>query len=83
MDVAFAAVDVELARSEAAIEEAKTPVRARSAPERDPSSTSSTEDERLEEWRAVSARAEDLSPVLQAIVAFDAWNEIAALQHAA
>lgn len=41
------------------------------------------EDERLKEWRAVSARAEDLSPVLPAIVAFDAWNEIAVLQHAA
>lgn len=40
------------------------------------------EDARLEEWRAVLRQASDLPAVLQAIVALDAWNEIAVLQHA-
>ncbi|MCZ8180981.1 MAG: RHE_PE00001 family protein, partial [Rhizobium sp.] len=81
---AFAAIDAVLARSEAAIEEAKTPGRARNAPEKDPFvyDLDWDEDERLAEWQAVLARAQDLPPVLQAIVALDAWNEIAVLQHA-
>lgn len=81
---AFAAIDAVLARSEVAIEEAKKPARAKNAPEKDPLvyDLDWDEDERLAEWQAVLARAQDLPPVLQAIVALDAWNEIAVLQHA-
>ena len=81
---AFAAIDAVLARSGAAIEEAKKPGRAKNAPEKDPFvyDVDWNEDERLAEWQAVLARAQDFPPVLQAIVALDAWNEIAVLQHA-
>ncbi len=40
------------------------------------------EDERLDEWRGMLAMIGDLPPVLEAIVALDAWNELAVLQHA-
>lgn len=81
---AFAAIDAVIARSEAAIEEAKKPGRVKDAPEKDPFvyDLDWDEDERLAEWQAVLARAQDLPPVLQAIVALDAWNEISVLQHA-
>ncbi|WP_333900853.1 RHE_PE00001 family protein [Agrobacterium pusense] len=81
---ALAAIDAVLARSGAVIDEAKKPGRAKNAPDKDPFvyDLDWDEDERLEEWRAVLARAQDLPPVLQAIVALDAWNEIAVLQHA-
>ncbi|SSC73156.1 unnamed protein product [Ciceribacter sp. T2.26MG-112.2] len=81
---AFAAIDAVLARSDAAIEEAKKPGRVKTAPEKDPFvyDLDWDEDERLEEWRVVVARAQDLPPVCQAVVALDAWNEIAVLQHA-
>jgi hypothetical protein len=81
---AFAAIDAVLARSDAAIEEAKKPGRAKNAPDKDPFvyDLDWDEDERLAEWQAVVARSQDLPPVLQSIVALDAWNEIAVLQHA-
>lgn len=40
------------------------------------------EDARLEEWRDVVRQAQDLPPVLAAIVALDAWNELSVSQHA-
>lgn len=40
------------------------------------------EDERLEEWRGVLQEIGDLPPVLQAIVALDAWSQLAVFQHA-
>ncbi|WP_377278973.1 RHE_PE00001 family protein [Rhizobium sp. R86522] len=81
---AFAAIDAVLARSEAAIEDAKTPGHTKNVRHKDPFvyDLDWDEDERLEQWQAVLARTQDLPPVLQAIVALDAWNEIAVLQHA-
>ncbi len=81
---AFAAIDAVLARSEATIEEVKKPGGAKNAPEKDPFvyDLDWDEDKRLADWQAVLARAQDMPPVLQAIVALDAWNEIAVFQHA-
>lgn len=81
---AFAAIDAVLARSEAAIEDAKKPGRAKNVPDKDPFvyDLDWDEDERLADWQALLARAQEMPPVLRAIVALDAWNEIAVLQHA-
>nr|WP_316650748.1 RHE_PE00001 family protein [uncultured Gellertiella sp.] len=82
-DVELAAIDAVLARSESAIDAARRPARPASPqgemlihdPDRD-------EDLRLDEWRAVLDLAEDLPPVLQAIIALDAWNQLAVLENA-
>ncbi|CCM69847.1 putative protein y4cF (plasmid) [Sinorhizobium meliloti Rm41] len=84
-DAELAEIDAVLARSDSAIEEARRTGPAESArTARDPLvyDLDWDEDARLEEWRCVLQQIGELPPVLQAIVALDAWNELAVLQHA-
>ncbi|TGR65549.1 DUF1612 domain-containing protein [bacterium M00.F.Ca.ET.194.01.1.1] len=83
--VDYAAIDALLARSDAAIEQARNPGRAAAdTRERDPLvyDLDWDEDARLDEWRGVLRQAEHLPAVLQAIIALDAWNELSVLQRA-
>ncbi len=77
------AIDAVLARSEDVLAEARQPQRL-PKPETDPliRDPDWDEEERLEEWRTVLRSISDLPPVLQAILALDAWNELAVLQRA-
>jgi hypothetical protein len=82
----FAAIDAVLARTNAAIEEAKKPGPATSARAREEDALvydlDWDEDDRLEEWRGVLRQTENLPALLQAVAALDAWNELSVLQHA-
>nr|WP_196108727.1 MULTISPECIES: RHE_PE00001 family protein [unclassified Ochrobactrum] len=77
------AIDAVLARSEDVLAKAKQPQRW-PKPETDPliRDPDWDEEERLEEWRAVLRSIRDQPPVLQAVLALDAWNELAVLQRA-
>lgn len=77
----LAAIDALLVRSESVIVAATAPVRDR---ERNPLVYEADWDEaaRLSEWRTVLSEIQDLPPVLQAVIALDAWNSLAVLQHA-
>ncbi|KAB2706053.1 hypothetical protein FHW20_004254 [Ochrobactrum intermedium] len=79
----FDAIDAVLARSETVLAKAKQPQRL-PKPQADPliRDPDWDEDERLDEWRAVLRSISDFPPVLQAILALDAWNELAVLQRA-
>lgn len=79
-----AAIDASLARSDAAIEQARAPRPAKSAPAKNPMiyDLDWYEEERLDEWHGVVRQAQDLPPVLQAIIALDARNALEVLQHA-
>lgn len=77
MDSEYAAIDAVLARSGAAIEDAKRPGRAGASGRAADTKAlvydlDWDEDARLGEWRDVVRQAQELPPVLAAIVAVDA-----------
>lgn len=77
------AIDAVLARSDDVLARVKQPQRL-PKPETDPliRDPDWDEEERLNEWRTVLRSIRDLPPVLQAVLALDAWNELAVLQRA-
>ncbi|KAB2784202.1 DUF1612 domain-containing protein [Brucella anthropi] len=77
------AIDAVLARSEDVLAKVRQPQRM-AKPETDPliRDPDWDEEERLNEWRTVLRSIRGLPPVLQAVLAFDAWNELAVLQRA-
>ncbi|MFT2215502.1 RHE_PE00001 family protein [Rhizobium giardinii] len=79
----LAAIDAVIARSEAAIAEVRSAGR-RIEREKDPLvyDLDWDEDARLGDWGAALEGTDGLPPVLRAIVALDAWNELQVLQHA-
>nr|WP_152850166.1 RHE_PE00001 family protein [Brucella intermedia] len=80
-DIDLDAIDAVLARSETVLAKAKQPRRSVQCDTdpliRDPDWD---EEERLDEWRILLRSIRDLPPVLQAVLALDAWNELAVLQ---
>ncbi len=82
-DAELAEIDAVLARTEAVLANVSGPARS-SAREREALAYDLdwNEDERLDEWRGVLRQNHNLPPVLQALIAFDAWTELAVLQHA-
>lgn len=78
----LAAIDAVLARSDAAIAEAKAPGRRGRGKDPLVYDLDWDEDARLEEWRVVLAEPDGLSPVLGAALLLDAWNDLQVLQHA-
>jgi hypothetical protein len=83
----FADIDAIIARSSAAIEEAKRPSRAGASGRAADTKAlvydlDWDEDARLDEWRDVVRQVQELPYVLAAIVALDAWNELSVSQHA-
>ncbi|WP_421566537.1 RHE_PE00001 family protein [Ochrobactrum sp. EDr1-4] len=82
-DIDLDAIDAVLTRSDDVLARVKQPQRL-AKPETDPliREPDWDEEERLNEWRTVLRSIRDLPPVLQAILALDAWNKLAVLQRA-
>ncbi len=82
-DAELAEIDALLARSEAVLANVTGPARPY-ARERESLAYDLdwNEDERIDEWRGVLRQNHNLPPVLKALIALDAWTQLAVLQHA-